>query len=64
MDTLYDSLKQGLQEALEWFGHFETRQSVIDMILDGTAQQYSLLNVTPHLLSEILDEEVREQLGP
>ena len=63
VDALYDSLKQGLLEALDWFAHFESRQAVIDMILDGTAQQYSLLNVTPHLISEMLDEETKEQLG-
>lgn len=41
VDILYDSLKQGLREALDWFGHFESRQAVINMVLDGTAQQYS-----------------------
>ena len=63
VDTLFDSLEQGLREALGWFDHFESRQAVIDMILNGTAQQYSLLNVTPHLISEMLDEEFKEQLG-
>lgn len=63
VDTLFDSLKQGLREALDWFAHFESRQSTINMILDGSAQQYSLLNVTPHLISEMLDEELKEQLG-
>ena len=63
VDTLFDSLKQGLREALDWFAHFESRQSTIHMILDGSAQQYSLLNVTPYLISEILDEALKKQLG-
>lgn len=63
VDTLFDSLDQGLREALDWFAHFESRQATINMILDGSAQQYSLLNVTPHLISEMLDEELKEQLG-
>ena len=63
VDTLFDSLKQGLREALGWFAYFESRQSTINMILDGSAQPYSLLNVTPHMISEMLDEELKEQLG-
>lgn len=62
MDAMFESLKQTFRDIQEWFSHFESRQSAIDMILDGTAQQYSLLNVSYHLIAEMLDDGLREQL--
>jgi len=62
MDSMFEGVKQALQESLDLFAQFESRQSTIDMILDGTAQQYSLLNVSYHLIEEMLDDELKEQL--
>jgi len=62
MDPIFEGVKQALQESLDMFTHFTSRQSTIDMILDGTAQQYSLLNVSYHTIAELLDDERKEQM--
>ena len=70
MDSIFESLNQALQESFDWFAHFESRQSTIDMILDGTAQQYSITNVMNYHTAEMLAEmgyqaQVYEQIkGP
>lgn len=56
MEAMYQDLKQSMQDVLNWFGHFESRQSTIDMILDGTVQQYSYTIVMHYGTAKMLAE--------
>jgi len=56
MDAIFKSLKQSFQDVFDWFANFENRQAVIDMILDGTADQYSYTNVLHYNTAKMLAE--------
>ena len=45
-----------MEDVFDWFDHFESRQAVIDMILDGTAQQYSYTIVMNYNVAKMLAE--------
>ncbi len=56
MEAMYQDLKRSMEDVFDWFDHFESRQAVIDMILDGTAQQYSHTIVMNYNVAKMLAE--------
>lgn len=56
MEAMYQDLKQSMEDVFDWFDHFESRQAVIDMILDGTAEQYSFTIVMHYGTAKMLAE--------
>ena len=56
MEAMYQDLKQSMEDVFDWFDHFESRQAVIDMILSGTAQQYSHTIVMNYNVAKMLAE--------
>ena len=56
MEAMYQDLKRSMEDVFHWFDHFESRQAVIDMILSGTAQQYSHTIVMNYNVAKMLAE--------
>ena len=56
MEAMYQDLKRSMEEVFAWFARFESRQTVIDMILDGTAEQYSFTTVMHYQMAKMLAE--------
>ena len=56
MEAMYQDLKRSMEEVFAWFARFESRQTVINMILDGTAEQYSFTIVMHYGTAKMLAE--------
>lgn len=55
-EALFDSVRLGLDFCLEWFGHFPDRETVIQGILTGEAQQFVWNNVLAYPTAKMLDD--------
>ena len=67
IDEMFQRIEKELGKILKWFEHFESRDVVIRMILNGTADQYSdteLLNYqTAKMLADMgFAEEVYDRI--
>lgn len=56
IERIFAGVKEALEEARSWFGHFESRQAAAAMILDGTADRYSVTNVMHYHTAKMLAE--------
>lgn len=54
IEELLQTLKPVLQHIEKWFSLFPSKETAIQMILDGTAQEYSCLNVMHFYTAKLL----------
>ncbi len=55
-ETLWASLRLGLDFCLDWFGHFPDREGVIRGILTGEAKQFVWNNILAYPTAKMLDD--------
>lgn len=54
-EALFASVRLGVAWSLDWFGHFPDRETVVQSILTGEAQQFVWNNVLAYPTAKLLD---------